>query len=95
MEQVAKMLIEEPAPDTNPSPPENNHYEDKRSDRLLAVAAGGNSKTYFGQEYYYYYYYIFIYPGYAKKQLKTGFHWGPACVNIKIEYREYGQSTPK
>ena len=24
------------------------------------------------------------------KQLKTGFHWGPACVNIKIEYREYG-----
>ena len=24
------------------------------------------------------------------KQLKTGFRWGPACVNIKIEYTEYG-----
>ena len=24
------------------------------------------------------------------KQLKTGLHWGPACVNIKIDYTEYG-----
>ena len=32
----------------------------------------------------------FVFTQGMPKQLKTGFHWGPACVNIKIEYREYG-----
>ena len=53
MEQVSRILLEEPAPESS----ELNSTQlsvplgDKCNDRLLAVVAGGNLKKYFGKEY--------------------------------------------
>ena len=55
--------------------------------QILLHGVTANSLYFF---FFFFFFFFFLFTQGMPKQLKTGFHWGPACVNIKIEYREYG-----